>query len=177
LDLGCSRGGLLRRLRQSGHRPIMGVELSEPALVACAQRGLDVVQADVNDGLAAWADRQFDFVVLSQTLQTIMNVPGVLRDMLRVGRRGIVSFPNFGYHKLRQMHIEQGRVPVSSGLLRFHWYDTPNIRFLTIADFEDFCRVQKIQIHQRIGLNTEEGREVTGDVNALADMAIFVISA
>jgi homoserine O-acetyltransferase len=176
LDLGCGHGGLLSRLKERGHKPVMGVEWSEEAIVACAQRGLDVVQADVNKGLTPFADRQFEFVVLSQTLQAITNVEGVLNDMLRVGRRGVVSFPNFGYAKLRRMLMEDGRVPKASGLLRFHWYDTPNIRYLTIADFEDFCAERGIKVHQRIGLNTEEGREVTGDVNALADMAIFVIS-
>jgi len=176
LDLGCGRGGLLGRLQQLGHKPVMGVELNEKAIVACVEHGLDVVQADVNEGLPAFTDGQFDFVVLSQTLQTIFNVEGLLTDMLRVGRRCVVSFPNFGFQKLRQMHNEQGRAPGSSGLLRFPWYNTPNIRFLTIADFQEFCRERKIEIHQCIGLNTEEGREVKEDVNLTADMAIFVLS-
>ncbi len=176
LDLGCGRGGLLSRLKKRGNSPLMGVEVSESDLLACIQRSLDVVQADVNKGLAAFADRQFDFVVLSQTLQTIMNVEDVLTDVLRIGRRCILSFPNFGYHKLRRMLAEEGRTPKAEGLLRFQWYNTPNIRCLTIADFEDFCREREVRIHQRIGLNTEEGREVSDDVNNLADMAIFVIS-
>ena len=96
--------------------------------------------------------------------------------MLRVGRRSIVSFPNFAYHKLRRMLQEEGKAPISSGLLRHEWYNTPNIRFLSIADFEDFCRDHHITIHKRIALDTEEGRVVTEDANLMADMALFVIS-
>jgi methionine biosynthesis protein MetW len=96
--------------------------------------------------------------------------------MLRVGRRSIVSFPNFAYHKLRKMLTEQGKSPISSGLLRHKWYNTPNIRFFSIADFEEFCQERSIRIHERIALDTEEGRVVSENVNLLADMAIFVIS-
>ncbi len=89
----------------------MGIELDEQAIVACVRRGLDVVQADLNKGLSAFADGQFDFVVLSQTLQTVIDVRRVITDMLRVGRRAIVSFPNLGYHKLRRQLAEEGRAP------------------------------------------------------------------
>ena len=111
LDLGCGSGGLLARLRQRGHRRIMGIELDQQAILACIRRGLDVVQADLNHGLAAFADKQFDFVVLSQTLQAVLDVERVLADLLRVGRQGIVSFPNLGYRKLRQQLYEEGRAP------------------------------------------------------------------
>jgi methionine biosynthesis protein MetW len=96
--------------------------------------------------------------------------------MLRVGRRSIVSFPNFAYYKLRAMLYEEGKSPVSSGILRYEWYNTPNIRFLSISDFEEFCRRRGIQVYRRIALNTEEGRVVEEDANRLADMAVFVIS-
>jgi len=105
-----------------------------------------------------------------------MDVERIITEMLRVGRQSIVSFPNFAYHKLRNMLMEQGKSPVSSGLLRHAWYNTPNIRFFTIADFEEFCQDRHIRIHKRIALDTEEGRVVAGDANLLADMAIFVIS-
>ena len=101
LDLGCGNGELLARLRERDHHKIMGIEWDEQAIVACVRRGLDVVQTDLNKGLAAFADGQFDIVVLSQTLQAVLDLPRVLRDMLRVGRRGIVSFPNVAYRKLR----------------------------------------------------------------------------
>ena len=96
--------------------------------------------------------------------------------MLRVGKRSIVSFPNFAYYKLRKMLYEDGRSPMSSGLLRHQWYNTPNIRFFTIADFEEFCRERGIRIHERIALDTEEGKLIDEEANLFADMAIFVIS-
>jgi len=176
LDLGCGRGSLLAKLREQGNRKLMGLELNQEDVLACLQRGLDVVQADLNSGLAPFPDAQFDYVVLSHTLQAVRDVERLIADMLRVGRRSIVSFPNFAYHKLRAMLNEHGKSPVSSGLLRHEWYNTPNIRFFTIADFEEFCRQREIRIHERIALDTEEGRVIQKDVNLLADMAIFVIS-
>jgi methionine biosynthesis protein MetW len=135
-----------------------------------------VVQFDLNSGLGLFADGGFEVVVLSQTLQAVRDVERVISEMLRVGHRGIVSFPNFGYHKIRRMLADLGRAPESAGLLRFHWYDTPNLRFFTIADFEEFCRARGIAVHQCIGLDTEEDAVVTDDPNLRADMAIFVIS-
>jgi homoserine O-acetyltransferase len=176
LDLGCGRGSLLAKLRANGNRKLMGLELNQDDILVCLQRGLDVVQADLNSGLAPFSDSQFDYIVLSHTLQAVRDVERLTADMLRVGRRSIVSFPNFAYHKLRRMLGEEGRSPISSGLLRHEWYNTPNIRFFSIADFEEFCRERQIQIHERIALDTEEGRVVNEQVNLLADMAIFVIS-
>jgi homoserine O-acetyltransferase len=176
LDLGCGTGGLLRRLGRRGCRPIMGIELDEQAILACVRRGLDVVQWDLNRGLTAFADRQFDFVVLSQTLQAVLDVERVLAEMLRVGRRGIVSFPNIAYWKLRKHLAEEGRAPRAGTLLGYQWYNSPNVRFLSIADFADFCREQGIGIHQQIALDTEAGREIQDDPNLNADMAIVVVS-
>jgi homoserine O-acetyltransferase len=176
LDLGCGNGGLLARLRRRGCRKIMGIELDERAILACVRRGLDVVQADLDHGLSAIADGQFDFVVLSQTLQAVMDVQQVLKEILRVGRRGIISFPNIGYWKLRKHLAEEGRAPRAGTLLGYHWYNSPNVRFLSIADFADFCRDNRIQIHQQIALDTEAGCQVEDDPNLNADMAIVVIS-
>jgi homoserine O-acetyltransferase/O-succinyltransferase len=176
LDLGCGRGSLLLKLRTNGNRRVTGLELNQDDIIVCLQRGLDVVQADLNSGLAPFPDAQFDYVVLSHTLQAVRDVERLIAEMLRVGRRSIVSFPNFAYYKLRKMLNEQGKSPLSSGLLRHEWYNTPNIRFFSISDFEEFCRERGIQIHDRIALDTEEGRVVEEDVNLLADMAIFVIS-
>jgi homoserine O-acetyltransferase/O-succinyltransferase len=176
LDLGCGGGGLLARLKQRNHARLVGVELDEQEIVTAVQRGLDVVQADLNKGLHAFADRQFDCVVLSQTLQAVYDVEGIVTDMLRVGRTSIVSFPNLAFHKLRRMLAEEGRAPRAYGWLRDQWYDTPDIRFLSIADFEEFCREKNIRIERRIGLDTEAGVEVFDDPNRNADLAIFVIS-
>jgi homoserine O-acetyltransferase len=176
LDLGCGMGGLLTLLRRRGHGRIMGVELDEHAVVACVRRGLDVIQADLNRGLSAFGNGQFDVVVLSQTLQTVIDVPKVINEMLRVGRRAIVSFPNQGYHKRRRQLFEEGRAPVVTVGGGLHWYDTPDVRFLTITDFDEFCREQNIRVHQRVFLNTETGTLVEADPNLNADLAIAVLS-
>ncbi|MGA2137501.1 MAG: homoserine O-acetyltransferase [Verrucomicrobiia bacterium] len=176
LDLGCGRGGLLTRLAQREHPHLVGVELDEQAVVACVQRGLDVVQADLNKGLRAFADRQFDCVVLSQTLQAVRDVEGVISEMLRVGQTGIVSFPNLAFDQLRRILAEEGRAPRGYGWIRDRWYNTPDVRFLSISDFEEFCREKSIRIHRRIALNTEDGCEIFHDPNRNADLAIFVIS-
>ena len=176
LDLGCGRGSLLVELRSDKNRKLMGLEIDEENVLCCLQRGLDVIQADLNSGLAPFSDAQFDYVVLSHTLQAVRDVERLIADMLRIGKRSIVSFPNFAYFKLRKMLNEQGKSPVSTGLLRHEWYNTPNIRFFTIADFEDFCQAHSITIHERIALDTEEGKVITGNANLLADMALFVIS-
>ena len=176
LDLGCGSGRLLARLKEKNHRRLVGVELDEKKILASLRRNLDVVQANLNQGLRAFAGQQFDCVVLSQTLQAVYDVEAVINEMLRVGRTGIVSFPNFAYHKLRRMLAENGRAPRSAGVLHYEWYDTPNIRFLTIADFDDFCRHKNIHVHRRIALDTEAGVEVSQDPNLNADLAIFVIS-
>ena len=114
--------------------------------------------------------------MLSQTLQAVHDVEGVIAEMLRVGRICIVSFPNFAYHKLRRMLAEEGRAPKSAGLLRYEWYNTPNIRFFTIADFESSAARRTSSVHRRIALDTEAGVEVFDDPNRNADLAIFVIS-
>ncbi|MGD1019836.1 MAG: homoserine O-acetyltransferase [Verrucomicrobiia bacterium] len=176
LDLGCGRGGLLARLKQRNHHRLIGVELDEQAVMACVHRGLDVIQADLNKGLRGFGSQQFDCVVLSQTLQAVRDVPGVINEILRVGRIGIVSFPNLAFRPLRDILAKDGRAPRGYGWIREQWYDTPDVRFLSIADFEEFCREKSIRIHRRIALNTEDGTEVFQDPNLDADLAIFVIS-
>lgn len=176
LDLGCGSGGLLAKLREGDHRRLVGVELDEHNILDCINRDLDVIQADLNKELAAFGTGQFDCVTLSQTLQAVQDVEKVFAEMLRIGRTCIVSIPNFAYHRLRKMLTEQGRAPKSGGVLCYEWYNTPNIRFFTIADFEDFCQAKGIHVHRRIALDTEAGTEVFEDPNLNADLAIFVIS-
>jgi methionine biosynthesis protein MetW len=155
---------------------LIGAEIDQEAVVACVQHGLDVVQIDLNEGLSSFRDGQFDVVVLSQTLQTVTDTERVIDEMLRVGRNCIVSFPNFAYHRMRKMLYEEGRSPKSGGLYHYEWYNTPNLRFFTITDFEEFCAAKGIRVLERVALDTEESREVTSDVNRLADTAVFVIS-
>ncbi len=175
LDLGCGTGSLLARLEHRGPGRLVGIELDERNILGALQRHLNVIHADLNEGLRAFADKQFDCVVLSQTLQAVKDVEGVIAEMLRVGATCIVSFPNLAFHKLRRILAEEGRAPRSYGWLRDKWYDTADIRFLSIADFEDFCRAKKLPIQRRIALNTEAGQEITGDANRDADLAIFVL--
>jgi methionine biosynthesis protein MetW len=115
-------------------------------------------------------------VVLSQTLQAVHDVQGVIAEILRVGRTGIVSFPNLAYHKLRRVLADEGRAPRALGRLHDNWYDTGDIRFLSITDFETFCMEKQVHIARRIALDTEAGVEVFDDPNRNADLAIFVIS-
>ena len=175
LDLGCGTGRLLARLKHSDRGRLVGVELDERKILGALRRNLDVIQADLNAGLRAFADKQFDCVVLSQTLPAVKDVEGVIAEMLRVGATGIVSFPNLAFHKLRRILAEEGRAPRAYGWLKDQWYDTADIRFLSIADFENFCREKKIPIQRRIALDTEAGREILEDANRRADLAIFVL--
>jgi len=176
LDLGCGRGGLLVKLLANGNKNLMGLELNEESVLYCLQRGLNVVQADLNSGLYPFSDGQFDYIVLSHTLQAVRDVEHLVNEMLRVGQQSIVSFPNFAYHKLRRMLAEDGRSPRSTQLLRYAWYNSPNIRFFSIEDFNDFCKERNIRIHECIALDTEEERIVTENPNLMSDMAIFRIS-
>jgi homoserine O-acetyltransferase len=175
LDLGCGTGRLLARLKQNGRGRLVGVELDEQKILGALQRNLDVIQADLNEGLRSFADQQFDCVVLSQTLPAVKDVEGVIAEMLRVGATGIVSFPNLAFHKLRRILAEEGRAPRAYGWLKDKWFNTADIRFLSIKDFEDFCRDKKIHIQRRIALDTEAGKEITTDANRDADLAIFVL--
>jgi homoserine O-acetyltransferase len=150
----------------------VGVELDEQAIGLHARGGRG--QADLNRGLPGFIAGQFDFVVLSQTLQTVLDVPRVLNDMLRVGRRAVVSFPNFAYKKHRRQLAEEGRTPRSLAL-NFPWYETPNVRFLSIIDFEEFCRKFNYRILQQIALDTEAEKQVFDDPNLNADVAIAVL--
>ena len=176
LDLGCGDGSLLAILKQRGNAPLVGVDREEDAVVAAVSCGLNAIHADLNEGNLPFGDKQFDVVVLSRTLQAVRNVETVVDDMLRIGRKCIISFPNFGYHKIRTMLAQHGRAPVA-GVLHYEWYDTPNIRVLSVADFEAFCQAKGIRVHRSVTFDTErDWLEVTDQTNLNADLAIFIIS-
>jgi homoserine O-acetyltransferase len=178
LDLGCGKGGLLARLRQRENSQVLGLEINEKYVLQAMQRGIDVVQADLNTGLGAFEDNQFDFVVLSKTLQTVQDVERVLDEMLRVGTRGIVSFPNLGYHEHRRRLSEEGRAPqIRHGSDVMEWHNTSDVRFLTLTDFEDFCQKKNIRIHISIPLDTHKHTQVVDNPNENADVVIMVLSA
>ena len=176
LDLGCGRGGFLARLKQRGDRQVMGIEMEERYVLGSIDRGIDVVQGDLNNGLAAFSDKQFDFVVLSKTLQTVFDVEHILDEMLRVGTRAIVSFPNLGYHEHVRRLGEEGKAPQTDPTPERHWYNASDVRFLTLTDFEEFCEKKAIRIHQKIALDTQQGKEITDDLNRNADVMIVVMS-
>ena len=134
LDLGCGDGSLLSHLAEAHGVSGVGVEIDDARVIACVQRGVNVIQQDLEGGLALFEDQQFDTVVLSQTLQSMHHTEHILREMARVAREGIVSFPNFGYWP-HGLSILRGRMPVT-GHLPYEWYDTPNIHLCTLQDFE-----------------------------------------
>jgi len=178
LDLGCGDGQLLDVLRTHKDAFVRGIELSVDDVAACLRRGLSVVQADLDEGLAGFGDDSFDLVVLSQTLQQVRKPQLVLREMLRVARRGIVSFPNFGHWRVRGYLLLKGRMPVSEHI-PYQWYDTPNIHLTTIKDFREFCRRSGAVIEREVALNsTGEGkpaRVVRFAPNLLAEVGVAVV--
>jgi len=153
LDLGCGDGSLLRYLQGTSKVQGYGVEISDDNIVACIQNQVNVIQGDLESGLSGFESNAFDYVILSQTLQATRHTEPLMQEMLRVGREGIVSFPNFGYWRNR-MNILQGNMPVSE-VLPYQWYDTPNIHLCTLHDFETFCHDNKMYILDR--------RVMTGD--------------
>lgn len=169
LDLGCGDGTLLKHLQQTRGVTGYGVEIDDGNVLECVRNGVHVIQSDLERGLADFDDGSFDFVVLSQTLQAMRNTERIVREMLRVGRSGIVTFPNFGYWKNR-LHVLRGRMPVSSNL-PFEWFNTPNIHLCTIADFERFCDQRGIRIAARTLLT--RGQPVTTLPNLLGELAVY----
>jgi methionine biosynthesis protein MetW len=137
LDLGCGDGVLLAGLAATNSAQGYGIEIDDANVLASVKNGVNVIQTDIESGLANFEDNAFDFVILSQTLQAMRNAESVLNEMLRVGREGIVTFPNFGYWRHR-LDILGGHMPESK-TLPHKWYDTPNIHLCTVKDFEDLC--------------------------------------
>ena len=137
LDLGCGDGVLLAGLAATHNCSGYGIEIDDSGVLASTKNGVNVIQMDIEAGLSSFGDNTFDFVILSQTLQAMRNAESVMREMLRVGREGIVSFPNFGYWRHR-LDVLLGRMPVSKSL-PYAWWNTPNIHLCTVKDFEDLC--------------------------------------
>ncbi|HUT64022.1 MAG TPA: methionine biosynthesis protein MetW [Anaerolineae bacterium] len=145
LDLGCGDGALLARLIEKKGAVGCGIDIDEHNLILCVERGLSVSQDDLDEGLEDFLDDSYDYVILNQTLQVIKKPDKIIREMLRVGRYGVIGFPNFGHWFLRLSLIFHGRMPKSS-TLPFTWYNTPNIHPLTIRDFKDYCLSEHISI-------------------------------
>ncbi len=178
LDVGCGDGTLLAWLDRNRKVDGRGIELSMAGVSAAVAQGLSVIQGDADTDLAHYPSGAFDTVVLSQTLQTTHQPRAVLTNMLRIGRRAIVSFPNFGHWRVR-WGLLCGRMPVTSNLT-YSWYDTPNIHFCTITDFLSLCHDLGITIEKAVALN-DDGQKlpIPGDgllANLFASQGLFVLS-
>ncbi|MES2958848.1 MAG: methionine biosynthesis protein MetW [Pseudomonadota bacterium] len=169
LDLGCGSGELLAHLIERRGCSGYGIELADANVHASLARGIDVIQFNLEDGLALFEDRSFDVVLQLDTLQHLRNTEKMLRETARVGRIGIVSFPNFA-HWPNRLHVAGGRMPVTK-ILPYQWYDTPNIRVGTYADFEVLARKNGLAIIDSFGL--QEGRPVRRWPNLRASVAVF----
>ncbi len=173
LDLGCGDGSLLKRLIETKGVRGWGVEIEDANVLAAMKNGINVIQGNLEQGLTGFADQAFDHVVLSRTLQTVRHTEGILAEMLRVGREAVVSFPNFAYWKNRQA-VLNGQMPVSEDL-PYEWYNSPNVRFFAIPDFEALAEKMGLVIRERQVLD-EKGRVVTEEPNFLGSLAVYRLS-
>lgn len=173
LDLGCGKGELLYPLVRDKHVRAQGIELDDKAIQECVKKGLSVFHDDIENSLPEFPDCSFDYVILNQSMQQVKKVDDVIRESLRIGKRVIVGFPNFAYIKSRLMLFFRGRAPIT-GSLPYLWFDTPNVRFLSITDFKNFCEEKKIRIVEDYYL----GKKATVHFwpNLLALNAVFVLT-
>ena len=179
LDIGCGDGSLLEYLWQEKNVDGRGIELSMEGVNACVSQGLSVIQGDADTDLFNYPDHAFDFVILAQTLQATRAPKEVLENLLRIGRRAIVSLPNFGYWRVRLSLALQGRMPHTE-TLPHNWYDTPNIHFCTIRDFVDLCDELEIVIEKSFSLDSAgRGKQVRNgyfNANLLGEQGVFLLS-
>ena len=169
LDLGCGDGALLGFLAAQRRASGYGIEIADAGVLACVRNGINVIQSDLERGLAGFDDDAFDVVILSQTLQAMRRIEAIVAEMLRVGREAIVTFPNFG-HWSHRLQILRGRMPVSPSL-PYQWYDTPNIHLCTVADFDAFLVERGYRVLGRVVL--AKGRAVTFAPNLNGELAIY----
>ncbi len=170
LDLGCGDGTLLRYLSETKGIEGYGVEIDPESVLHCLQNGVNVIQIDIEGGLSGFEDQSFNHVIISQALQTMHATEAILGEMLRVAGEAVVSFPNFAYRANRAA-IAEGHMPVSEDL-PYQWYDTPNVRFFTLADFEALCDKLGIEIRERLAFD-EAGEPVSDDPNLNGSLAFY----
>ncbi|MDE1921176.1 MAG: methionine biosynthesis protein MetW [Candidatus Omnitrophica bacterium] len=172
LDLGCGDGELLGLLMEHKNCRAAGIEINEKEIYKCIERGVSVSHGDIDSGLADYSDRSFDYVILNESLQEVLNPDRVIAEALRVGRKAIVGIPNFCNLSARLQIFFLGRVPVTEGL-PYKWYNTPNLRFLSIKDFRDFCAERSIVIERECAFNSKS--KTLFAHNLFSDIAIFLI--
>ncbi|MFW6415453.1 MAG: methionine biosynthesis protein MetW [Thermodesulfobacteriota bacterium] len=178
LDLGCGSGELLSFLQEEKEVSGTGIEVNEDKVAEGIISGVNIIQGDIHREIGDYLDGSFDYVILSQTLQQVLKPAMLLHEMLRVGKRGIVSFPNYSHYKNRLYFFFRGRAPISKEL-PFEWFDTPNIRVIPLKDFRHFCRLFSFEIIREIAISTyhqeEEGKEVRFLPNLLASYGIYML--
>jgi len=175
LDIGCGNGILLANLIKDRRIRGKGIELDQDLVLDCICRGLPIIQHDIEQGLGSYADKSFDYVILSQTVQTVKNPKKVFAELLRVGRKVIVSFPNFAHWRSRGHLFFCGKAPVTKQL-PFGWHDSPNIHFLSLRDFDEFCSELSVKVEKRIPLCKRRLRPVRFMPNLFAEQVIYVTS-
>ena len=179
LDIGCGEGGLITQLEKNIDAKTNGIEINPELARKGIARGHNVVQGNAEEDLKQYSNQSYDYVILSQTLQAMLKPKDVLLELLRIGSKAIVSFPNFGHWKIRSQLLFTGKMPITKGL-PYQWYETPNIHFFTIKDFENLCRESNIIIENRIALNSK-GRQLQSSstisgANLFTSEAIFLLS-
>ena len=172
LDLGCGNGDLLYLLIKEKKVRGQGIEIDDKAIYKCVEKGLNVFHGDIDSGLAEFGDKSFDYVILNQSLQQVIHADKVLEDALRVGKNVIVGFPNFAYYKARFQLFFLGKAPVTPSL-PYQWFQTPNLHFLSITDFKDYCGSKKIKVINIVYIGAK--REVNFLPNLLAQIGVFLI--
>jgi len=174
LDLGCGDGDLLTFLVKKKKVKAQGIELNEAAIYECVEKGLSVFHGDIESGLSNYPDKSFDYVILNQSMQEVKNVDYVIKEALRVGKKVIVGFSNFTYLSARFRIFFKGKVPITKSL-PYRWYNTPNVHFLSIKDFKDFCREKSLKIISAFYLGNK--KTINFFPNLFALNAVFVISS
>ncbi len=174
LDLGCGDGTLLAHLKAHKQTAGYGLEINQDNLAACFEKGVNVLEQDLDGGLGNFQDHRFDYVVMTQALQAVLRPDQILNEMVRVGREAIITFPNFGHWKVRAYLGLKGRMPVSSAL-PYEWYNTPNIHLCTVQDFETHCRKHGIRILERQVINRNHRTSVLSKwwPNLFGEIAIY----
>jgi methionine biosynthesis protein MetW len=177
LDLGCGDGSLLEKLVRKKEVRGSGIEISDEGIRSCIEKGLAVLQGDIDEGLRDYPDRSFDYIILNQTLQAVKKPDVVLGEMLRVGEKGVVGFPNFAYWKMRMYLLLHGRMPKTE-FLPYDWYNTPNIHFCSIEDFDACCVRFGLRVERRIYLSNDRGGRVLRGVrpNLFAESAVYLLA-
>jgi len=178
LDVGCGDGTLMEFLKDNKEIDIRGIEISKSNVQQCIGKGLTVIEGDAEKDLSQFPDGSFDFVILSQTLQAFLNPEKVISELLRVGKKAIVTIPNFGYWKVRLHLLVKGTMPVTR-TLPDEWYNTPNLHMCTIKDFFSFCENRKINLYKSIALQNLKSSKITNTnltlKNLTAVLGIFLI--